>query len=78
MPSDVVITDMVMPYGGLATIRLLRNESPNVGIIAMSGGGAFRLDYARGMGAHTTLKKPFTVEELTIAIADALAARPAN
>ncbi len=78
MPSDVVITDMMMPYDGLATIQLLRKESPNVGIIAMSGGPTFRLDYARGMGARTTLRKPFTVEELTVAITDALAGSPAD
>jgi DNA-binding NtrC family response regulator len=74
-PADLVITDMVMPYSGLATIRIIRKEFPDVGIIAMTGGGDFRLDYAVGTGAHATLRKPFLVEELTAAIAEAMAAR---
>jgi CheY-like chemotaxis protein len=75
-PSDLVLTDMVMPYSGLATIRILHEEFPEVGIIAMSGGGARRLDYARGLGAHQTLAKPFTAEQLAAAIALVLAAHP--
>lgn len=71
-PSDLIITDMMMPYGGLATIRILRSEFPKVGIIAMSGGGPFRLDYARGVGVHTTLTKPFTADDLSSAIAKEL------
>jgi CheY-like chemotaxis protein len=75
-PTDLVLTDMVMPYSGLATIRILHEEFPQVGIIAMSGGGARRLDYARGLGAHQALAKPFTVEQLSTAIAAVLAAHP--
>jgi CheY-like chemotaxis protein len=72
---DLVITDMMMRYGGLATIQILKAEFPNIGIIAMSGGGAFRLDYARGLGAKTTLSKPFTAEQLAAAVAEVMAAR---
>ncbi len=72
-PTDLILTDIMMPYGGLATIRILRDEFPQVGIIAMTGGGSFRLDYARTLGAHRTLVKPFTVEQLTAAIAEVLA-----
>jgi CheY-like chemotaxis protein len=75
-PTDLVLTDMVMPYSGLATIRLLLEENPQVGIIAMSGGGVQRLDYARGLGVHQTLSKPFTAEQLAAAVGAALAAVP--
>jgi two-component system, OmpR family, response regulator SaeR len=73
---DLIITDLMMPYGGLAAIRMIRDESPNVAIIAMSGGGAFRLDYARGIGAHATLPKPFTIHELMTAISQELPVEP--
>ena len=76
-PADLILTDIMMPYGGLATIRVLHDEFPHVGIIAMTGGGAHRLDYARNLGAHRTLAKPFTAQQLTAAIAEVLAAHPA-
>jgi CheY-like chemotaxis protein len=77
-PADLVLTDMMMPYGGLATIRIVHEEFPKLGIIAMTGGGVHRLDYARNLGAHRTLAKPFTVEQLSTAITEVLAARPAT
>jgi CheY-like chemotaxis protein len=61
--ADVVLLDMVMPRkDGLATIRELRVEFPDVTILAMSGdaGDGFRdvLAEARAAGAHLTLRKP--------------------
>jgi CheY-like chemotaxis protein len=76
-PADLILTDIMMPYGGLATIRILHDEFPQVGIIAMTGGSKHRLDFARSLGAHRTLTKPFTAEQLTAAIAEVLAAHPA-
>ncbi len=76
-PVDLVLTDMMMPYGGLPTIRILHEEFPHVGIIAMTGGGNHRLDYARNLGAHQTLTKPFPATQLAAAIAEVLAAHPA-
>jgi CheY-like chemotaxis protein len=76
-PADLILTDIMMPYGGLATIRILHDEFPQVGVIAMTGGGTHRLDYARSLGAHRTLTKPFTSGQLTAAIAEVLAAHPA-
>ena len=39
-PTDIIITDIVMPEKeGLETIMELRNDFPEVKIIAMSGGG---------------------------------------
>lgn len=75
-PADLILTDLMMPYSGLATIRILHEEFPNVGIIAMSGGGTHRLDYARSLGAHQTLPKPFTTEQLKAVIAEVLASHP--
>jgi len=73
-PTGLVLTDMMMPHGGLAAIRVLREQFPTLKIIAMSGGGAHRFDYARMLGARATLAKPFTPAQLATAIADTLAA----
>ena len=75
-PADLIVTDIMMPYGGLATIRILHDEFPKVGIIAMTGGSTHRLDFARSFGAHRTLTKPFSAEQLNAAIAEVLAAHP--
>src|SRR4029453_3010702 len=62
-PADVVLLDMVMPRkDGLATIRELHVEFPDVTILAMSGdtGGGFRdvLADAREAGGHLKLGTP--------------------
>jgi CheY-like chemotaxis protein len=73
-PTDLILTDMVMPHSGLSTIRVLTEQFPGVKIIAMSGGGAHRLDYARSSGAARTLTKPFSTKQLAAAISEALGA----
>jgi DNA-binding response OmpR family regulator len=75
--SDLVITDIVMPdKEGLETVRELRNLSPRVKIIAISGGGFGRaadyLEMAIMFGAARVLSKPFTGEELLQAVAAVL------
>jgi CheY-like chemotaxis protein len=80
-PFDLILTDIVMPgREGISTIIALRNEYPNLKIIAMSGGGDFEpygyLDIARRVGADRTLPKPFSREELIEAVNDALAREP--
>ena len=68
---DIVITDIAMPEkDGIDTIIELRQITPPVGIIAMSGVGSSvkLLRLARAFDADTTLKKPFTREELISAI----------
>jgi CheY-like chemotaxis protein len=72
-PADLILTDIMMPYGGLPTIRVLRADYPDLKIVAMSGGGQPRLDIAGGLGANRTLAKPFSAQELTDAINDVLA-----
>ena len=66
-PADLVILDLLMPQQeGLETIRALRQEFPEVKIIAISG-GIGRLNFlplARMFGALQTLQKPFTLQQL--------------
>jgi DNA-binding response OmpR family regulator len=71
----LVITDIVMPgQEGMETIRLLRQHSPNVPILAISGGGwQDYLGFAKELGADETLRKPFPAEELLAAVAKLLA-----
>ena len=62
---DLVITDLVMPdKEGIETILALRQLTPDLKIIAMSGGGRINAnDYliiARQCGAAQTLAKPFS------------------
>jgi two-component system sensor histidine kinase/response regulator len=78
-PTDLVLTDIVMPnQEGLETIAALRRDQPTLGIIAMSGGLAhdapLYLKVAGGLGANRTLKKPFALPILLAAIEDVLAA----
>jgi CheY-like chemotaxis protein len=64
-PSDVVITDIVMPgMEGLETIQELRRFDPTVRVIAMSGRDPLYLKLAQRLGALAVLCKPFRLEEL--------------
>jgi DNA-binding response OmpR family regulator len=68
-PSDLIITDIIMPeQEGLKTIFDLRQEHPDVRIIAISGGGQYGLgeylDAAAAFGADETFSKPFDRTEL--------------
>jgi CheY-like chemotaxis protein len=73
---DVVLTDIFMPgHDGLQTIRELQAVSPQLPIIAMSGGGSSvpgdYLSLAKKLGASVVLRKPFTVAELLAAVDEA-------
>lgn len=68
-PADLVITDIIMPEKeGIGTILELKQNYPDVKIIAMSGGGrTVNLDYlgkAQKLGANAAIAKPFTKDEL--------------
>lgn len=77
-PTDLVITDILMPdQDGLECISTLRRESPNVKIIAITGGSDMIgvlgfLDVAKMLGAHRTLQKPFEMKTLLDAVDSAL------
>ncbi len=75
--ADLVITDIIMPEKqGLETIKGLREDNPDVKIVAISGGGAIEprvyLHYAEEAGAMRTLPKPFEREELLEAVRELL------
>lgn len=77
-PTDLVITDLVMPEKeGVETIMEMRRDFPNVRIVAISGGGRSGmqnyLPIAAGLGARRTVAKPFTRQEILDAVSAALA-----
>ncbi len=74
---DLVITDMVMPVkDGLQTIMELREQAPELPVIAISGGGAISkeryLTVAGYLDGVIAIAKPFTVEALVTAVAELL------
>lgn len=72
----VLVTDIFMPdVEGLELIRMSRSLSPELKIIAMSGGGMGDTDFlpgARGFGADATLRKPFRLAEMAELVAKTL------
>ena len=77
-PIDLVITDIFMPeQDGFETIMHLKKMSPNIKIIAISGGGYFNPDNALKMaehlGAHYGFNKPFNIVKLTQKVEELLA-----
>jgi len=76
-PSDLVITDLIMPEKeGLGTIREIRKNNPDVKIIAISGGHRFGLksylDASKTFGADMTFQKPLVLKDIREAIKDLL------
>ena len=74
-PVDLVITDILMPKkDGVETIRELREEDPDIKVIAITGArGKFnRLPAAENVGADRTLMKPFMMAELLDAVREVL------
>jgi CheY-like chemotaxis protein len=82
-PTDVVITDIIMPkIDGVQVIESIRKLFPSVRIIAISGGGNFGISAyqptaitttaylasAEQAGAHLVLTKPFESIDLIQAI----------
>jgi len=74
---DLVVTDIVMPEKeGMEIIRTLRQELPQLPVIAMSGGnvrsGTY-LNFALALGAEIVLDKPFRTTQLLDSINGLLA-----
>jgi DNA-binding response OmpR family regulator len=70
-PADVVMTDLFMPNKeGLETIRELLEEFPHAGIIAMCGRpqASPMLSVATQLGAAEFLCKPFSCQEILVAL----------
>jgi DNA-binding NtrC family response regulator len=80
-PTDLVITDLVMPeQEGLETITALRRQFPAVKIIAISGAQQ-KLDLdllyvAEKLGAIRTLEKPFDIHRLADLVKELLKDKP--
>ena len=75
---DLVITDILMPErDGLDVIAELRGTHPWVKVLAYSGGGVLRdldvLSFAKEVGAHAAIQKPFSISDLLSAVDDLLA-----
>ena len=82
-PTDLIITDIIMPNkDGIGMIIELKKEFPGVKIIAMSGGGLNRPDgYLRGakqLGAACALSKPINRQELLRVVKDTLKGNAAS
>ena len=66
-PTDLVITDIVMPeLNGLDMLLELTREFIHAKVIAISGAGGEQndLDVAKLLGARQTLQKPFSMQKL--------------
>ena len=75
---DMVITDLVMPEkSGIDLILELKQEYPDLPILALSGGGGItgRFDYlqiAKLIGANAIMNKPFQNNEVKQKVSDML------
>jgi CheY-like chemotaxis protein len=72
-PADLIITDIIMPEKeGLETIKDLRQDNPDLKVIAISGGGRNNpdgyLEAAKLFGAQYAFSKPVELQELLNAV----------
>lgn len=80
-PTDIVITDILMPeQDGMETTLTLTQEFPHAKVIAMTGGTGDQnfLNVARLFGARQVLPKPFTVDDIRRAVRHTMAHIPMN
>ena len=71
---DLVITDLIMPeISGVGFISLLKKQSPQTPIIAMTGWGQHPSALAFEAKADVILTKPFDLEDLDQSISNLLA-----
>ncbi len=62
---DLVITDIVMPYvSGLGIISVIKERSPDLPVIAITGYGKNPENLAAEKKADVVLRKPFEMEKL--------------
>lgn len=78
-PIDVAIMDLTVPggMGGAEAVRLLREEHPSIKAIVSSGysSDAVVADH-RKHGFDGVVAKPYRLEDMAEALADALASTP--
>lgn len=82
-PADLVLTDIIMPdMEGIEAIQEFKRRSPDLKIIAMSGGGAgWGIDYLRmaeKFGASRILNKPFSPSDLCAMVDELMGRTPPN
>ena len=70
---DIVVTDILMPdVDGIEIVREIRNHSKDIPIIAVSAGGSMGSDFilrlAERCGVDIRLSKPFTPDEMFMAV----------
>lgn len=74
---DLVITDIIMPKkNGIEVVMHLKFNRPSIRVIAMSSGGTIsakeHLSNVMRLGADFILKKPFSYEEIHLAITNVM------
>lgn len=78
---DVALVDLMMPgeFDGLGLLERLRQKSPDLPVVMMSGRAALA-DAVRAtrLGAFTFLEKPLTPESVLLALASAIELRQAR
>jgi CheY-like chemotaxis protein len=73
-PPDIVLTEVLMPErDGIEIILEIKQRRPDTKVIAMSAGSGalkseFVLHLASRLGADAVLSKPFTAQQLLMAI----------
>ena len=76
---DLVITDLVMPLiSGYGLIPILKKQSPQTPIIAMTGWGKHPSELATEAKADMILLKPFDLEDLEKSVSKLLSAKTAR
>ena len=71
---DLIITDIVMPkISGMSLISIIKEKSPEIPIIAITGWGEFPDAFAVESQADKVLSKPFGLTELDSAINELVA-----
>jgi len=73
---DLVITDLVLPMiSGFGLISLLKQQSPQTPVIAMTGWGKHPSELATEAKADMILMKPFELEDLDRSVSRLLSAK---
>ncbi len=73
LTPDLIITDVIMQgMDGFEVITQVKNQNPDIKIIAISGGGMAGpktyLEIAEDLGADYTITKPSTLKEFLSAV----------
>lgn len=68
---DLVITDIAMPYvSGIGIISILKEEHPEIPVIAITGYGYHAEELAQEKNANAIVSKPFDIQDIKTIIED--------